>query len=231
MKNILKLLSASTLIYLTLIIVIPSNHVSATTASLFTSNNQVTVGQNFVVRVSIVPNTVNFAEKIEIKFPSDILEAKSFTFANNWIALSQNDYDIVDNVNGIITKTAGYPSGVSSPTEFGTIVFQAKKAGSGTIVIGEKSLAFEANAQNQITGYPLSIAINANVPAVVSSPSSKISTPSISPTPQLTISTSTNSNLAQVQASNTNNYTPKITSLVILLLVITLVYYFIVKNK
>ncbi|MBP9847578.1 MAG: hypothetical protein KBD43_16090 [Saprospiraceae bacterium] len=231
MKNLFKLLGASTLFYLALIIVFPSNHVSATTASLFTSNNQVTVGQNFVVRVSIAPNNINFAEKIEIKFPPDILEAKSFTFANTWMALSQNDYDIVDNVNGILTKTAGYPSGVSSPTEFGTIVFQAKKAGSGTIVIGDKSLAFEANAQNQITGYPLSITINSNTPVVVVTQSSKISTPSISPTPQLTISTSTNSNLAQVQASNTNNFTIKIISLVLLLLLITLVYYYIVKNK
>lgn len=127
--------------------------IAATTASLSPSSINVVAGKSFNVTIGVNPQGVsNYVEKLEINFPSNILEVISFSLGSNWMSLTQSGYDSIDNTNGVFIKTAGYPGGFSGATTFGTITFHVKKSGSGTIKIGNNSLAFEANNQNVITG-------------------------------------------------------------------------------
>lgn len=140
---------------------------AATTVSLSPVSVKAVSGKSFNVVVAVNPQGVNnYTEKIELTYPADILEVRSFSFGNNWMALSQTGYDLVDNTNGKLIKTAGYPGGISSSVTFGTISFYAKKAGSGTIKLGNSSLALDANNQNVLSGAP-SISVAVTAPAVV----------------------------------------------------------------
>ena len=137
---------------------------AATTASLSPASASVIVGEKFNVTISVNPQgTANYAEKLEVDYPADMLEASSFTLGDKWIAMTATGYDSIDNTNGVLIKTAGYPSGFSSSAVFGTVSFIAKKAGSGTIKIGNSSLAFQASAQSAITGSGTSFVVTAPV--------------------------------------------------------------------
>ncbi len=138
---------------------------AATIAVLSPANLNINKGQNFNVSVSVNPQgTNNYAEKLVVNYPADILEETSFSFGSAWIALTQPGYDTVDNSNGILIKTAGYPGGISSSIPFGTISFHAKKAGNGNIRIGNNSLAFEVSSQSAITGNEASFVVNSLAP-------------------------------------------------------------------
>ena len=124
---------------------------ASTTASFTPSNINVTSGKVFTVSVSVNPQgTNNYAEKLEVNFPSSNLEVISFSLNSNWTALSQSGYDLTDNTNGVLVKTGGYSGGFSEVTTFGTITFRAKNSGSGIIKIGSNSLAFDAYSQTAI---------------------------------------------------------------------------------
>ncbi len=139
---------------------------AATTASFSPTNIQATAGNNFAVTITVNPQGASdYAEKLEVRYPADTLEVKSFTLANVWMALTQPGYDSIDNTAGVLVKTAGYPGGFSSSVPFGTVSFYAKKAGTGTITIGDHSLAFEASSQSALHGAPTSFSIAAAVPA------------------------------------------------------------------
>jgi hypothetical protein len=141
---------------------------AATVATLAPGNVNAVVGKSFTVTINVNPQgSMNYAEKLEIDFPPDILEVTSFNFASNWMALTQSGYDITDNTNGTLTKTAGYPSGFSGETPFGTITFRTKKSGNGLIRIGNTSMAFEANAQTAIVGSGTTFIVSDNTPAPV----------------------------------------------------------------
>ena len=147
-----------------LVLVMPT--LAATTVSFSPASINIKPGKNFNVSIVVNPqNTNNYAEKVEMKYPADMLQVNSFTMAGTWMALTQPGYDLVDNTNGVLIKSAGYPGGFSSATTFGTVSFYAKKAGSGTITIGNNSLAFEINSQSALSGTPASFTITA--PAVI----------------------------------------------------------------
>jgi len=156
------------------VIVLAMPALAATTVSLSPVNISVTSGKNFNVVIAVNPQGAsNYTEKIELDYPADLLQVKSFSLGSNWMALSQTGYDLIDNTNGKLIKTAGYPGGLSSSATFGTISFYAKKAGSGTIKLGSGSLALDANNQNVLSGAPsVSVAITApaSVPAAPSAP-------------------------------------------------------------
>ncbi|MFA5999969.1 MAG: hypothetical protein WC783_03265 [Candidatus Paceibacterota bacterium] len=109
-------------------------------------------GQIFTLTIRVNPQEVkNYTAKTELRYPADLLEVRSFTFSNGWMPITQSGYDLTDNTNGVLIKTAGYPGGVSSTRTFGTVSFFAKKNGNGTIVLNNgNSLALDANNQNNI---------------------------------------------------------------------------------
>ena len=157
------------------VIVLAMPALAATTVSLSPVNISVTSGKNFNVVIAVNPQGAsNYTERIELDYPADLLQVKSFSLGSNWMALSQTGYDLVDNANGTLIKTAGYPGGLSSSATFGTISFYAKKAGSGVIKLGTGSLALDANNQNVLSGTPsVSVAITAPVSVPAEKPAAE----------------------------------------------------------
>ena len=184
MKKYISIASIAGAVIGMFVLAIPA--MAATTVSLSPTNVNVTVGKSFTVAVSVDPQGVNnYVEKLEVDFPSSNLQVTSFTLGSNWMALTQTGYDSIDNTNGVLIKTAGYPNGFSGATTFGTITFYAKNSGSGVIKIGNSSLAFEANnGQGAINGNGTTFAISANVPA----PNTTVQTV---PTPVVQVATNT----------------------------------------
>jgi len=192
MKKIL--LTSSIAILGTLAVAMPAW--AATTATLAPATISVVAGQQFNVAITVDPQgTKEYAEKVEVDYPADELTATSFTLGNGAMALTQAGYDTTDNINGVLMKTAGYTGGISSPTLFGTILFTAKKAGSGTITVGNQSAAFTASGQGTISGVSSVFTVSkATVPvareavapvsmAPVASVDGLVVTPSPTPTP------------------------------------------------
>lgn len=186
---------------------------AATTVSLSPVSVSVNEGQTFNLTVSVNSQVVkSYMAKMEIKFPSDILEVESFGFGNSWVQLSQPGYDLIDNTNGVLIKTAGYPGGLSSEVNFGAIVFKAKKSGAGTIKITENSLALNADNLNVISGLPITASVTITQAQVVPlipatqtqqgaavSPTTEVSTaPGVSNVPSLPVTEEKTIQLAAV---------------------------------
>jgi len=167
----------------------------AATLTLSPSSVNVKPGQSFNVVVALDPQGVKGTTiKMELKFPSDLVQVKSFNFASNgsWIALAQPGYDLTDNAGGVLIKTAGYPGGVSAPMTFGTVSFLAKKVGSGTISAGGGTLVLDAGNANTFSGAN-QVAVTVTAPAVLPAATNQISgtvvspSPSISPEPAISV--------------------------------------------
>jgi hypothetical protein len=153
---------------------------AATIISLSPANVSVNQGRTFNLIISVNPQGIkNYTVKAELKYPADLLEVKSFSFGNNWMALVQPGYDLIDNTNGVLIKTAGYPAGTSSAVTFGTISFLAKKAGSGTIQVGNNSLALDSGNQNVLSSTLAQASVNITAPVSPPAPA-----PTPTPTPE-----------------------------------------------
>jgi hypothetical protein len=199
---------------------------AATTASLSPANINVTAGKSFSVVVTADPQGfMNYAEKLEVDYPASDLAVTSFTLGNSWMALTQPGYDSTDNINGVLTKTAGYPSGFSGATTFGTITFYAKKAGTGTIKIGNSSLAFESSSQSAITGNGTAFTVSAVT--VAPTQTTEQVTPVVETTPVVQEATNTepvavqpvlNTQVAAVAGASSTSYTWLWITLVIVVL-------------
>lgn len=128
----------------------PSLHVSASGFLLSDSTITVSAGQTFSLPVSVDPyEEGQYTVRLVAQFSPEVLEVADFSFASSWLALSQPGYDLVDNTNGQLVKTAGYPQGFTVAQTFGTITFRAKQAGETTIAVGAQS--FILNAENTDT--------------------------------------------------------------------------------
>ena len=130
----------------------------ATTTLLFApANIDITKGEDFTIRV--VANSErdikSYTVKLVLEYPADLLKVKSFIIADNWMQLNQPGYDLTDNTNGLLIKTAGFPGGFSGLTVFGSISFSAKKTGKGIIKVRKDSFVLNAANQNIFSG-PLS---------------------------------------------------------------------------
>src|SRR3990167_3051132 len=147
---------------------------AATSVSFTPVNVSVRQGQTFTLMIGVNPQGVkNYTAKTELHYPADLLEVKSFTFAPSWMPLAQPGYDLADNTNGVLIKTAGYPGGISSAATFGTVSFLAKKSGNGTITLNSgNSLALDANSQNVIADASVqtAVAISAAIPIQITTP-------------------------------------------------------------
>jgi len=153
-------------------IVLTAPALATTIVSLSPANINAVSGNNFNVVIVVNPQGVkNYTAKIELDYPADVLEVKSFTLGNTWMPLPQPGYDLTDNANGVLIKTGGYLGGLSSSATFGTVSFYAKKAGSGVIKMGSGSLALDANSQNVISGTPeVAFVVTAPAPVVPEKP-------------------------------------------------------------
>lgn len=177
---------------------------AATIVSFSPANINAVQGQTFNLAIAVNPqNMSNYTVKVELNYPADLLEVKSFSFGNGWMPITQQGYDSIDNINGILVKTAGYPGGISSSITFGTVSFYAKKAGSGTIEIGNNSLALDINSQNVLSGSPkASFTVTVPVSAVSEKQiEEKIAVPIPAPTDKTQFSESEEAILSEKAAS------------------------------
>lgn len=108
--------------------------------------NKYDPGDTFTASISVSPSEKIYTVGIQLDYPANLLEVQSFTFGSTWMPLSQEGYDSIDNTNGLLIKTAGYPGGITSAKTIGTVTFKAKNSGQGAIQL--TSDTFALNAQN-----------------------------------------------------------------------------------
>jgi hypothetical protein len=130
---------------------VASSALAATSVSFSPTSVSVKEKQNFNLTITVNPQETVYTVKIELKFPADLLKVNSFSLGSGWMALSQTGYDLIDNTNGVLIKTAGYTGGLSAVKTFGTINFSAKKEGTGSIDLSANSLALGAENQNTLS--------------------------------------------------------------------------------
>ncbi|HUC88603.1 MAG TPA: cohesin domain-containing protein [Candidatus Paceibacterota bacterium] len=113
------------------------------------------VGKTFTLPVVIDgAGSNNYTVRLFLTFSPQLLEITSFSLGPNWIGVSQPGYDSIDNKQGQLIKTAGFPKGFSSTTSFGTIAFRAKGAGDSTIVVGTKTFILDSGNKSTLASRP-----------------------------------------------------------------------------
>ncbi|PCI21339.1 hypothetical protein COB64_00450 [Candidatus Wolfebacteria bacterium] len=142
---------------------VPVHYIAA--AALSFSPSSIEVHQEETFTVDVILNSAgvkNYTTKVEILYPADLVRIQFFSFGPNWIPLSQSGFDLVDNVNGRLIKTAGYPGGTPLAPLFGTITFSSKNEGSDLIKVSDNSLSLSARNKNILSG-------TSSIPVVVTS--------------------------------------------------------------
>ncbi|OGG40716.1 hypothetical protein A3A21_01850 [Candidatus Jorgensenbacteria bacterium RIFCSPLOWO2_01_FULL_45_25b] len=231
---------------------IASSALAATSASFAPASVSARRGQSFTLTIRINPEgTKNYTAKTELRYPADLIEVRSFTFGSGWMPLSQTGYDLTDNTNGVLVKTAGYPGGVSSQTTFGTVSFFAKKSGNAKITLQSSSFALDAASQNVLggTGLPQTAIVisepapsvaTETAPAPVSEPEEEPvveEEPEVSvveeelPLPQPTASQPLLAQIGSLTTLGTNNAIVGIFLGAIIIALIAYIIYFLKKNR
>ncbi len=147
-------------------------------------------GQTFTVNVTATPTGTAYTVKAVVRYPANLLEIKSFSFASGWLPLTQAGYDTVDNAGGVLVKTAGYPGGLAAGKVLGTITFKAKAVGSATVTVGGDSMLLDSGNANLFSAGGQTI-VTIKQPAATATPNPSVSaapsaaaTPSVSSTPE-----------------------------------------------
>jgi hypothetical protein len=123
------------------------------------------IGDVFSVALFVNPQSNKiYTAKVELLYPANLLSVESFNFDDAWLPLKQPGYDLVDNTNGILIKTAGYPGGLSSDTRLGTVIFRVKSSGSATLNIGSNSIALDSNNANLFDNMPIQAVFTFSTP-------------------------------------------------------------------
>ncbi len=141
-----------TTIFLGIITIFP-NTIFAANFTLSPTKLSYTVGDIITIPVSVNPNGVTiYTVSLNMNIPSDLLSIQSFTMNDAWMPLKQAGYDSIDNINGVLIKTGGYPGGFNSTTAFGRITLKAKKAGTASIVLNSTSNILDKDNLNKNSG-------------------------------------------------------------------------------
>lgn len=156
---------------------------SAATFSFSPSAGSFAPGDTFSVGIYINPATGEkiTTAKLSASFPANLVEVVSFSQAAGWMPLVAPGFDLIDNTNGKLVKTGGFPARVTALKLFGTIVFKAKKAGTAVIGIEGDSMALDtANANKYTTSTGAAYTIKAAALKVKHTPTVKHKTTSTS---------------------------------------------------
>jgi len=145
-KNMKKILYT----FLALVFILPVS-ASAANFSFSPSTGTFIPGETFDVSVYVNPisgESITTA-KLSALFSSTNLEIVSFAIDTGWIPLTQPGYDLLDNTDGKLIKTGGYPTKVESQTKLGVVTFKTKSAGSASFNIDTDSLLIDINNTNK----------------------------------------------------------------------------------
>lgn len=126
---------------------------SAASLSLTPQSLSVAPGQSFTLTVIANPASSTITSvRADISYDPRILQETWFTFTPGWLVVSEPTYDSVDTINGTAIKTAGYPGGITRPTQFGIVTFTARAPGKTTIMIAGDTLMLNGTNDNQFSG-------------------------------------------------------------------------------
>ena len=140
---------------------------AAATVSFSPSTLTGTAGSATAFSVIVEPaGDTAYTVKLELRYPPALLDFVSFQQTNGWLSLPQEGYDVVDEDEGVIVKTAGFPGGISEPRSFGTFTFVAASAGSDTVVATDATLVLDATNANIAEGLPVQMSVQYGEPAV-----------------------------------------------------------------
>ena len=140
---------------------------AATSVTLSPTNKTVSAGQTFTVSATFNPNgTKLFTGRLALSYPADVLEVTNFTAPSTFFSLAQPGYDLVDNTNGKLLKTAGFPGGMTDSSLFGTVTFKAKKSGNATIALNSDVLALDSGNNNDFNNVFSTVAVTVPAPVV-----------------------------------------------------------------
>lgn len=127
--------------------------IQASSINLSSVKNNIRVGETYTLSVVVDPdNQKVFTVKTILSYPPDMLRLSTFTFDDMWTPLNQPGYNEINNENGTLIKTGGYPSGFSSRTTFGVIKFIGLKEGNATVSVVEGSQVFDSESKNTLLG-------------------------------------------------------------------------------
>ena len=115
---------------------------------------EVTVGDRVELQVQVQPDEEIYTVLADLSFPTDILDVVRVEGEKVWIPLTKETYDAVDEANGVVRKTYGYPGGIATSTPVFSIVFQATAEGGGTISFTSKSNVLTADGKDVFTTAP-----------------------------------------------------------------------------
>lgn len=212
---------------------------AATSITLTPTTVSVKVGETFTVPVSVNSQGVkNYTVGLKLNYPANLLQVKSFTFGDSWMALNQSGYDLIDNTNGVLIKTAGYPQGFSSNVQFGIVTFQAKKTGTGVIALASGTTAYDQLNQNVFIGYA-QVAVSITAPVATATPKATIAPTQPGKSPATELATPTPSVEPSAQQATLLGNIESVFSLgtgswfVGLVVIIALIYgvYWLIKRK
>lgn len=167
----------------------------AATISLSPTAVSVKKGQSISVTINADPTGSKlYTVKSAVSFSAALLEEISFAQSGGWVPLTMAGYDAVDNVNGLVVKTAGYPGGFSSATAFGKLSFRAKESGVAYITVTSASAAYDAQNKNILSGIQGSVTVTISQPVAVAPAPTKLK-----PEPLAPESTSSISNESSIE--------------------------------
>ncbi len=122
---------------------------AATSVTLNPSAVSVKNGDTFTVKVYLDSlGEKTYTARVSLRFPPELVQISKWQFADTWIQLPRPGYDTTDNADGLLTKTAGFPTGWSGTRLFGTATFSTKQSALGKLVLGGKVLMLNKNSTN-----------------------------------------------------------------------------------
>lgn len=153
------------------LLLLPLSMQAATFA--ITNTGEGEVGNTRTFTVAVVPNgdTV-YSVQGAFVFDTSRLDILSVNYASGWLPLTQAGYDSIDENEGSITKTAGYPGGITTTTQFVTVTARLIAPGVAT---------FESTSATQMLDEDSKNTYVAAAPATLT-----VRTPAPAPTPQVT---------------------------------------------
>ncbi len=123
-------------------------YVSGADARITIAPNELTVGydKRIVVVLTANPSGQTYRAHVDLSYPSDWLKLEKVEYGQDWVPEYGAGLDNEDPVKGLISKTAHFSSGYSTPKHFATLTFVANDVGAGTINILEKNSLASAHA-------------------------------------------------------------------------------------
>jgi hypothetical protein len=123
----------------------------ATAANFSVSDSYISVEKGDIIEIVVYASSLSensYTFKSSINFSSDLLSVSDWQWADNWMPLVVEEYDLIDNDSGKIIKTAGYPTGLSDKVEFGVVTFVAKESGQAVVSFGYDSFILNADGND-----------------------------------------------------------------------------------